>query len=347
MEQLNFTNLYYKNLALNSNQISESNHTPTEALFLLLNGVELEDLSNLCILIQNYYKSLPLPINLSIEDCYKLTQNIDTINIQATKSTMKIIEKLVFKCLNKGINLGNRTISDGKINTSSWINHSLYAGECCAVLADKLGLDSDTAKVLGILHDYGRKFNHSFCHVIYGYEKLVDLGWNNEAIACLTHSFVNNGRCANNDAAITGFFVNNEGNPNWKEETIKDDVTLFLENYKYTPYDVVLNIADLMATSKGIVSPQERIADIATRRHLDPTNRTYFLAETINMLNDYLRAIGTIKHDIKKVKATKNISIEDMNSLLNSTSTLFFISYKQMIKEREQNSITKNSKRLS
>ena len=53
MEQLNFTNLYYKNLALNSNQISESNHTPTEALFLLLNGVELEDLSNLCILIQN------------------------------------------------------------------------------------------------------------------------------------------------------------------------------------------------------------------------------------------------------------------------------------------------------
>ena len=170
---------------------------------------------------------MPLPINLSIEDCFKLTQNIDTINIQATKSTMKIIEKLVFKCLNKGINLGNRTISDGKINTSSWINHSLYAGECCAVLADKLGLDSYTAKVLGILHDYGRKFNHSFCHVIYGYEKLVDLGWNNEAIACLTHSFVNNGRCANNDAAVPGFFVDSNGSPKWKPGTIKDDVTLF------------------------------------------------------------------------------------------------------------------------
>ena len=110
---------------------------------------------------------------------------------------------------------------------------------------------------------------------------------------------------------------------------------------------MILNIADLMAKSKGIVSPQERIAGIAARRQLDPTNRTYFLAETINMLNNYLKITSFIKNDIEKVKATKNIPIEDMNSLLNSTSKLFFISYNQMVKKREQNSITKNSKRLS
>lgn len=85
----------------------------------------------------------------------------------------------------------------------------------------------------------------------------------------MTHSFVNGNRCANNEPAEDGFYVDDTGNPRWEENTAKDDITKFLENYQYNEYDNILTIADLMATDKGIVSPFDRIEDIATRKKLD------------------------------------------------------------------------------
>ena len=85
---------------------------------------------------------------------------------------MQLIEKMAFACVEEGINLGIKTTADGKINTSSWISHSINVSKVCACLANKLKLDINTAKILGLMHDYGRKYNHSFGHIIHGFEKI-------------------------------------------------------------------------------------------------------------------------------------------------------------------------------
>lgn len=319
MSKLYFTNNKYKNIALNLQSSNENIHSSIDAFFLLIKGINIEDLSNLCKMIQQCYASFSHPIKLSIEDCYKLTQNNDIDEIEKS-----IIVQLATQHINNGNNLGNNTINNGKINTSSWLSHSFYVGEVCSLLASKLGLDEDKARTIGLLHDYGRKFNHTFLHVIKGFEELVNLGWKNEAIGCLTHSFVNGGRCSNNEPAIEGFYVDENGNARWHSNTSKDDITVFLENYKYTDYDVILNIADLMATSEGIVSPKQRLDDIATRRIIDPINRGYFLADITNTLIDILKKMNLSNDDFKYIKADKYTSLEQIQNYFDEVSKYFY-----------------------
>ena len=277
---MNFSNDNFKLLALNTSTNDYSHtHTPGESFFILINNIEPYKLDNLCKYIINYYHELDPNFKMTLEDSYKITQNLN-LDIE-TKNTIYQIAK---KCIKDGLNLGNHTINDGKINTSEWISHSVYVGEVCQILASQLNLDDKCAESLGLLHDYGRKNEHSFNHTIKGFEDLINLGWYSESIGCLTHSFLNGGRCSNNETALDGFYVDNNGNPKWKKNSQKDDLTLFLEHYNYSQYDLLLNIADLTATSKGITTAHERIEDIATRRQIDPTNRGYFLCDLINTL---------------------------------------------------------------
>ena len=82
----------------------------------------------------------------------------------------------------------------------------------------------------------------------------------------ITKNTFKGGRCANCDPALNGFYIDENGNPNWIEGSIKDDVTEFLENYNYNDYDLIVCMSDLMATAKGITTPYERVNDIATRK---------------------------------------------------------------------------------
>lgn len=334
MNKLNFKNLEYKEKALTSKAMQTSSRSFIDAFFLLIKDISMEDLSNLCIMIQQYYKNLPTPIELTLENCYKLTQqnNLDDIE----KIT---IVNLASQCIKNGRYLGNKTINDGKISTSAWINHCFYASEVCANLAEQLGLDLNTAKTIGLLHDYGRKFNHSFMHTIDGFEALINLNWENEAIGCLTHSFINNGRCSNNEPAVEGFYVDKDGNPKWNENVEKDDITLFLENYQYSNYDVILNIADLMATSEGIVSPKKRLEDIATRRTIDPTNRGYFLADLTNTLIDILKKLNLIDENSNYIKANENTPLSVIENYFNQISDHFFNAFLNFENIKKQNKV--------
>lgn len=336
--ELYFSNEYYKEKALrDAKKQYKSEHSVNDALFLLIEGVKPEDLSNLCQAIQAYFRNVG--ITLSIEECYNLTQGKNVENkIQFSESIKSVIYRLVHQCIESGKSLGNNTILDGKINTSHWMSHSLLEGKLAGQLAKAIGLDAAKAEKLGILHDYGRKTVQNLEHVIKGYETLSDKGWDAETIGCLTHSFLAGGRCACNDAAKKGFFVDDEGRAQWREGTKKDDVTIFLENYQFNPYDDILNIADLMATSYAIVSPAERIADIATRRKLDPTNRSYFLAEFTNKLVEMLEKMGgKVPDDMKKpVKAAKGVTLEEITTQFERVSEVFFDEYQKIVETNKE-----------
>lgn len=322
--------LYFKNEECKEETVGrenvnyKNNRTAADAFLLLLKDIKKEDLSNLCVLIQEHFKN-NYGLDLSEEDAYNITQ------MQTLKSKYKKeILELAYRCIESDQHLGNNTILDGKVNTSSWISHSLFVGKLCRQLAKFKGLDPETAEKIGIIHDYGRKYTHTFEHTMRGYEELMALGYEDESIACLTHSFIGGNRCANNDPAEEGFYVDDSGNPKWDETAIKDDMTLFLENYNYNEYDDILTIADLMATDRGIVSPLERIKDIETRKKPDPRNRAYFIAEFTNKLKSFMsRNQNTQIKNCEIIRATKNISLEEIMKVFEKVSSEFFSRYKK------------------
>jgi len=220
------------------------------------------------------------------------------------------------------------------MNTSSWINHALNASIVAKNLAQTFNVNENNASTLALLHDYGRKFTHAFNHTLKGFEELSNIGWYNEALGCLTHSFLKGGRCSNNEPALEGFYVDDNGNPNYSSIK-KDDIALFLENYTFTDYDIILNITDLMTTDKGILPPHERIKDIASRRQIDPTNRGYFLAEFTNILIDIINKENNT--NLNYIKATKNISLKEIENYFTKISEIFYNTYLNLNKKKENN----------
>lgn len=329
---LYFKDEYYKKEALKDAKRKYLNkHSVHEAFFLLIENADKADLSNVCKLVQSYYRHM----ELSIDQCYNLTQGIGNDKLSFNKSVQHVIYNCAYKCIDQGRALGDKTIMDGKINTSDWMAHCLTEGKISGHLAALMGLDIERAQKLGILHDYGRKISQDPSHIIRGYEELCDRNWREEAIGCLTHSFLNGGRCSWNDSPEPGFYVDKYGNPHWMHGVQKDDITIFLEKYSFNEYDKILNIADLMAMSRKIVSPAERIADIATRKQkYDPINRLYFLAELSNKLMEMLVKIGgKIPNDmIEPVKAKEGISLRHISDKFERASDLFFTEYKKALK---------------
>ena len=328
--KLNFKDERYKRIAMQSKKASESEitHDMSDAFMLLLKGVKKEDLSYFSKKIQEELRKND--INLNIEDCYSITQgkwedsSISQADIEKVIGTNigDYLLKIGYDCIEKdGMHLGENVINGTTINTSSWISHSLFEAKAAQMLAKKMGLDEEKTGIMALLHDYGRKFTHDFSHVTRGFEALVDEGWIKEARSTITHSFINAGRCANCDPAEDGFYIDENGNPSWEETADKDDVTEVLETLEYDDYDMILNIADLMATDKGIVSPFDRVQDVATRKAPDLRNRGYFLSEFTNKLI----------YAMKKMNSTKNLeeltplmNLEEINDRFKNTSQVFY-----------------------
>jgi len=135
---------------------------------------------------------------------------------------------------------------------------------------------------------------------------------------------------------INGLDIDDYGKPQCKDGIKKDDITTFLENYSYTEYDIILNIADLMATSENILEPIDRLEDIKKRRTIDPTNRVYFLIELINMLNKFLydsKFITNYNH----LELDKNMFIQQVEEVLKAVSKLFFHFYLNINLNKQKN----------
>jgi len=313
---LYFNDDYYKNIALNLIDNKMNVHSCFDSFIVLIKDLEYEDLNILC---KRILMKFDLD-NLDEQECYRLIQSNNI-----SDELKRVIYDCAVEIINENNYLGSR-ISNG-YNTSAWINHCYYVGECCSNLANIIGLDPDKARTYGLLHDVGRKKSFSFDHVIYGFEYLISVGYTAEAIGCLTHSFVNGGRCSNNEKAIEGFYLDKNGNANFKDDVNKDDVALFLEQYQYNEYDILLNISDLMAVNKGVVSPYDRIQDIATRREIDLVNRGYFLADITNVLIDFLKLVGYFDKDLDYVKADENTSLKEIDDYFKEISKYFYEVY--------------------
>lgn len=261
---------------LNTNK--ENSHSYLDCFYQLINGVEPDILDNLIMLIIDNRKLIGYD-ELTKEECYSMLQNKETDDLYK-----KTFLDLAYQCIDSGLHLGS-SVNEYGINKSSWISHSLQEARLCSHIASKCGLNSEKAFRLGILHDYGRKYDHGPMHVILGFEKIFDLGYGEEAIGCLTHSFLN-GNFFACYAPSKNYVVDDNLNAiPINQGIINSDLFHFLSSYTYSDYDRILNIADLMATDSMVVSPEKRILDIEKRRKMEGKQREFFISQLSATIN--------------------------------------------------------------
>ena len=140
-------------------------------------------------------------------------------------------------------------------NPGVWIGHSKTAACCARTIAEQCNiLNADTAYVLGLLHDIGRREGVTdMRHIIDGYHYMKSLGYDICARICLTHSFPYkdirsyNGQ---NDCAT--------------EET--EFIKSFLNNAEYDDYDRLIQLCDALALPIGATYIEKRLVDVVIRR---------------------------------------------------------------------------------
>ena len=307
--KLHFSNedYYYRAMAILGTDC-KSTLSDVDAFLILIHGLEYEDVNNLCKVLGRTY-------NIDPRLAYKYIQEK---NYLIKPTILEIAESII----DNGLHLGNRTYKNikGATNTSSWLTHSLFEARLCRRLAMMIDLNPNIAYNFGLLHDYGRKFSHKFDHVILGFEALVDKGLF-ESRACLTHSFLNDGRFNNNEIPDEPFEIIDNKEHFDKEY---DDLSKLLRNVEYTDYDRILNIADLMASDHGILPPIDRIYDILSRRlELDKSpNRVYFLTSFYNTLQWFIEKLE-LSYPIFYLDHTK-VTLEQIYTYLKNISEVFY-----------------------
>ena len=138
-------------------------------------------------------------------------------------------------------------------NPGPWGDHSRIAADCAKKIAAAAGMDGEKAYVLGLLHDIGRRFGKGhLAHVYAGYRYMIDLGYENAARICLTHSF----NCPTLEVYIGNFDVSQEK---------QQELQLLLENLVFDDYDRLIQLCDCLAGSEGVMDMEARMLDVKKR----------------------------------------------------------------------------------
>lgn len=138
-------------------------------------------------------------------------------------------------------------------NPGPWGDHSRTAAHCAEKIAAACGLDPDKAFVLGLLHDIGRRFGKRHLgHVSDGYSYMMELGYDEVACICLSHSF--------NDQSLESYIGHRDTTP---EETALIETNLAA--MVYDEYDRLIQLCDSLADASGVVDIEERMNDVKRR----------------------------------------------------------------------------------
>lgn len=139
-------------------------------------------------------------------------------------------------------------------NPGPWGNHSRTAAHCAEKIAQACGdLDADKAYILGLLHDIGRKFGvRHLGHVSDGYTYMMNLGYDEVARVCLTHSF--------NNQTLDDYVG--------KFDTTAEELSLIqaeLRSVCFDEYDKLIQLCDALAGADGVLDIELRMKDVKRR----------------------------------------------------------------------------------
>lgn len=170
-----------------------------------------------------------------------------------------------------------------------WINHSICVGNTAGIIAKALHLDEDYAKTLGYIHDIGKIYGYygdgALTHGIKGYEYIKNLGYDEEyASICITHSYLNNDiDCLSGDRS----------NPNGIAYNFQKE---YVENHKYTDYDKLINLCDLMCSQK-VLTMEKRLIELIVRHGAFETT-PYHISEALKLKEYFDNKLGYNLYDL-------------------------------------------------
>lgn len=145
-------------------------------------------------------------------------------------------------------------VEAGKCNPGAWVRHSEIVAFCAEQIAKECeDLDAEKAYVLGLLHDIGRRFGvKHFGHIYDGYMYMMELGYDEVARICASHSF----SIQRIEDYIGNFDVTKE-----QQKVIED----YLNQLVYDDYDRLIQLCDSIGAADGVVSMEERMGDVKRR----------------------------------------------------------------------------------
>lgn len=146
-----------------------------------------------------------------------------------------------------------------RINPGPWIGHCKYVAEGAKLIAENCKeLDSDTAYVLGLLHDIGKTNGKTTIgHIINGYNYCIERGYKFLAKICVTHS------CPSKN--ITDIIETKETNSGEGYTFVED----FLSETIYDDYDKLIQLCDAIAIHTGFILIEKRLVDVAVRHDVN------------------------------------------------------------------------------
>ncbi|MEG0614048.1 MAG: HD domain-containing protein [Clostridium sp.] len=141
-----------------------------------------------------------------------------------------------------------------ELNPGPWVEHSLYVGKAAELIAKKdKELNSETALVLGMLHDIGRRYGvTNERHSLDGYKFAMENGYDLWARICMTHGYL----CKNAED-ICGK----------KDCTFEEHnfIKEHLDSIEFSAYDKLIQICNFLAIPSGFCILEKRMVDVVMR----------------------------------------------------------------------------------
>lgn len=139
-------------------------------------------------------------------------------------------------------------------NPGPWGVHSRITGQCAEKIARLCsGMDPEKAYIVGLLHDIGRKFGVKHLgHVYDGWKYMNELGYDEAARVCLTHSFNLHGL-----KDYIGRFDISEGQ--------LKELEVALAKTEFDDYDLLIQLCDSLAGTEGVLDMEDRMEDVRSR----------------------------------------------------------------------------------
>jgi hypothetical protein len=140
------------------------------------------------------------------------------------------------------------------LNPGPWVQHSRNVALAARLIAGRHPrLDPDTADILGLLHDIGRREGPSYIrHLIDGYRYLAGLGYADAGRISLTHSF---------PVADLRVYMGEWDCSAVDLQFLED----FITTTEMSEYDRLIQLCDGIALPEGFCLMEKRIVDVARR----------------------------------------------------------------------------------
>ena len=142
----------------------------------------------------------------------------------------------------------------GMLNPGPWVEHCINAGLAARNIAKECDdLDENKVQAYAMIHDIGRRFGRTgMRHALDGYKYLMELGYEDAARICLTHSHP------------TGDMMDGCGEWDCNKDEI-EFVRKFLSEKRFDDYDLLCQLADALALDDGFLLIEKRLVGVSMR----------------------------------------------------------------------------------